>query len=156
MTTMSSFEAGTHNLRAIFLGTLAVLAIGSATSALADTDCNSEMVKFKDKRDAAMASINAMVAAAHGKQMDAALFCAKSAPLNTAETGWIAYMEKNKDWCQIPDEIINQLKETHAKSVGFAAKACTVAAQMKKIKEQAAQGGAAGAPQAQPLPAGPL
>ena len=38
---------------------------------------------------------------------------------------------------------------------GFNAKACKVAAQIKKMKEQAAQGGGGG-PQAQPLPAGPL
>ena len=50
--------------------------------------------------------------------------------------------------------MIDQLKATHAKSIGFSNKACNVAAQMKKMKEQAAEGG--GAPQAQPLPAGPL
>ena len=47
------------------------------------------------------------------------------------------------------------IKEHHAKNMAFSAKACTVAAQMKKMKEQAAQGGGSG-PQAQPLPAGPL
>ena len=51
-------------------------------------------------------------------------------------------MEKNKDWCSFPDEAIAQLKEHHAKNAGFNAKACTVAAQMKKMKEQAAQGAA--------------
>ena len=65
----------------------------------------------------------------------------------------IAYMEKNKDWCSFPDEAINELKEHHAKNAAFNAKACKVAAQMKKMKEQAAQGAG---PQAQPLPAGPL
>ena len=39
------------------------------------------------------------------------------------------------------------------KSAAFAAKACKVASEMKKAKEQAADGGG---PQAQPLPAGPL
>ena len=28
----------------------------------------------------------------------------------------LAYMEKNKDWCQVPDDAIEQLKATHAKS----------------------------------------
>jgi hypothetical protein len=69
-------------------------------------------------------------------------------------------MEKNKDWCQVPDDAISALKATHVKSVSFAAKACGVASQIKKMKEQAeknaAAGGAGGAPQAQPLPAGPL
>ena len=64
-------------------------------------------------------------------------------------------MEKNKDWCSFPDEAINNLKTSHEKNAGFNAKACQVAAKIKKMKEQAAQGGGGG-PQAQPLPAGPL
>jgi hypothetical protein len=72
----------------------------------------------------------------------------------------LAYMTKNKDWCQIPDDAIAQLKISHAKSVAFGGKACTVAAQIKKMKSQAAQAaqqaGPGGAPAEQPLPAGPL
>ena len=79
--------------------------------------------------------------------------CAKSGGLLHAEEALIAYMEKNKDWCSFPDDAINNLKTSHEKDVGFSAKACKVAAQIKKMKEQAAQGGGA---QAQPLPAGPL
>ena len=77
----------------------------------------------------------------------------KSAGLIRAETALIAYMEKNKDWCSFPDEAIDQLKEHHAKNRSFNAKACQVAAQIKKMKEQQAQGGG---PQVQPLPTGPL
>lgn len=82
-------------------------------------------------------------------------FCAKSAGLLRAKSALIAYMDKNKDWCSFPDEAIANLKTSHAKNQGFSAKACTVAAKIKKMKEEAAQGGGGG-PQAQPLPAGPL
>ena len=85
--------------------------------------------------------------------MDPAGFCARTAPLLHAEEALIAYMEKNKEWCSFPDEAIANLKAGHVKNAGFNAKACQVAAQIKKMKEQAAQGGG---PQAQPLPAGPL
>ena len=54
----------------------------------------------------------------------------------------------------VPRRGDQQLKEHHDKNAGFNAKACKVAAKIKKMKEQAAQGG--GGPQAQPLPAGPL
>ncbi len=70
-----------------------------------------------------------------------------------AEEALLAYMVKNKDWCSFPDDAINNLKASHEKNAGFSAKACKVAAQFKKMKEQAAQGGG---PQAQPLPTGPL
>ena len=79
----------------------------------------------------------------------------KSAGLLRAEVALLAYMEKNKDWCSFPDDAINSLKTSHEKNAGFNAKACQVAAKIKKMKEQAAQGGGGG-PQMQPLPAGPL
>jgi hypothetical protein len=129
--------------------------LGAAVPALAQQSCGDDLQKLGQQREAALQSINALVASAHGKQLDPAIFCAKSGPLNVAESAMLAYMQKNKDWCSIPDSVIDQLKTTHAKSVGFSAKACGVAAQMRKMKEQAAQGGGGG-PQVQPLPSGPL
>ena len=131
----------------------AAAAFGLGAPALAD--CGSDMQKLAADRNVEMEKINNFAKAAHGKPLDPAQFCVKSVGLLHAEATLIAYMEKNKDWCQIPDGPIEQLKAAHAKSVAFSTKACSVAAQMKKMKEQAAQGGG-GEPQAQPLPAGPL
>ncbi len=140
--------------RLLILPFLAAL-IGFASPAFAQS-CGDELQKLSKQREAALQTINGMVAASKGKQLDPAVFCARSAPLNSAENAMLAYMIKNKDWCQIPDEAIAQLKATHARTASFSGKACNVAAQIKKMKEQAAQGAANGAPQAQPLPAGPL
>ena len=117
--------------------------------------CAEDIQKLAQRREAELSVINGLVKSAHGKQLDPTVFCAKSAGLNSAENAMIAYMEKNKDWCQIPDDALVQLKANHVKSAAFSAKACTVAAQIKKMKEQQAQGGGGGQ-QAQPLPAGPL
>ena len=65
-------------------------------------------------------------------------------------------MEKNKDWCGVPDEALAALKANHVKSVAFAQKACSVAAKIREMKKQQEAGGGNGAPQAQPLPTGPL
>jgi hypothetical protein len=135
------------------LGIGFVLAVGMSASAYAD--CGADMQKLAQERNTQLEIVNNYAKSFHGKPMDPAGFCAKSAGLVRAESALIAYMEKNKDWCSFPDEAIGQLKEHHAKNTQFNAKACTVAAQMKKMKEQAAQGGGAG-PQAQPLPTGPL
>jgi hypothetical protein len=132
---------------------VAALLVGDIGVAFADQNCGDDLQKLAQRREAALQSINSLVSAAHGKQLDPSAFCARSAPLNQAENAMIAYMEKNKDWCEIPDAALAQLKGAHAKSAAFATKACGVAVQMKKMKEQAAQGSA---PQAQPLPAGPL
>jgi hypothetical protein len=133
----------------------------TAMPAFAAQDCAADLQSLAAKREAALKGINELVASARGKKLDADAFCARSRPLNVAEEAMLAYMQKNKDWCQIPDEAIGQLKETHIKSVAFGGKACTVAAQIKTMKAKAAQQAqqaqqAGGQPAEQPLPAGPL
>jgi len=129
------------------------MAFACASAAPAFADCGQDMQKLAAVRNVEMQKVNDFAKSFHGKPMDPAGFCAKTAPLLHAEEAMIAYMEKNKDWCSFPDEAIANLKAGHTKNAGFNAKACQVAAQIKKMKEQAAQGGG---PQAQPLPAGPL
>jgi hypothetical protein len=130
-----------------------VLAFAAGFSAPALADCGQDMQKLAQERNVEMTRINDYAKSFKGKPMDPAGFCAKSAGLLHAEDALIAYMVKNKDWCSFPDEAINNLKAGHVKNAGFNAKACHVAAQIKKMKEQAAQGGG---PQVQPLPTGPL
>jgi hypothetical protein len=132
-----------------------IIAAVATLSGSANADCGSDMQKLAQDRNAQLQIVNDFAKSFHGKPMDPVAFCAKSSGLIRAEASLIAYMEKNKDWCSFPDEAIAQLQEHHVKNAQFNAKACTVAAQMKKMKEQAAQGGGGG-PQAQPLPAGPL
>jgi hypothetical protein len=138
------------------------LAVGlfAVGPALAAGDCATDLQALAGRRATAMKGINDIVAAAKGKKLDPEAFCARSRPLNSAEEAMLAYMIKNKDWCQIPDDAIANLRASHAKSVAFGGKACTFAAQVEKMKKQAAQAQqqqqAGGAPQIQPLPAGPL
>jgi len=138
---------------------LVAAALVSASPAFAD-DCAGDLQKLSARREAALHSINALVVATHGKKLDPETFCTHSRPLAAAEDALLAYMVKNKDWCQVPDDAIAQLKASHAKSLAFAAKACTVAAQVKKMKAAAEkaqqQQAAGGAPAVQPLPTGPL
>ena len=129
------------------------LTLAAAVAGPAWADCGQDMQRLALARNGELEKVNAFAKAAHGKPLDPEAFCVKSAGLIKAESAIIAYMEKNKDWCSFPDEAINNLKASHEKNAGFNAKACTVAAKIKKMKEQAAQGGG---PQVQPLPAGPL
>jgi hypothetical protein len=131
---------------------LALAGVAWATPALAQS-CGDDMQKLSQRREAEMATLNTLIKASKGKQLDPTVFCAKSGGLMSAENAMIAYMEKNKEWCGIPDEALDGLKANHVKSAAFAAKACKVAAEFKKMKDQQANGGG---PQVQPLPAGPL
>jgi hypothetical protein len=141
-------------MRSSAMASLALALAGAAWAAPAFAQsCGDDLQKLSQRREAEMATINTIIKASKGKQLDPSVFCSKSGGLMTAENAMIAYMEKNKEWCGIPDESLDSLKANHTKSAAFAAKACKVAAEMKKAKEQAANGGG---PQAQPLPAGPL
>ena len=129
------------------------LALAATFAGPAWADCGQDMQKLAAARNAELEKVNVFAKAAHGKPLDPEAFCLKSKGLLQAESAIIAYMEKNKDWCSFPDDAIATLKEHHVKNAQFNAKACSVAVQMKKMKEQAAQGAG---PQAQPLPSGPL
>jgi hypothetical protein len=131
---------------------LALAGVIWAAPALAQS-CGEDLKKLGQRREAEMVTINGIIKAAKGKQIDPTVFCAKSSGLIAAENALIAYMEKNKDWCGVPDDVLAGLKANHVKSSAFAAKACKVAADLKKAKDQAANGDG---PQVQPLPAGPL
>jgi len=135
-----------HCTTLLFLA-LSLGGVGWAAPSMAQQNCGDDLQKLAERRQAELEMINGLVKSAHGKQLDPTVFCAKSAGLNAAETAMIAYMEKNKDWCSFPDDAISQLKEHHIKNASFNAKACTVAAQIRKMKEKAAQGGG-DAPQA--------
>lgn len=132
------------------------LASGTLVVAPALADCGQDMQKLALARNAEMVKVNNFAKAGKGKPLDPAAFCSISQGLLRAEDALISYMVKNKDWCSFPEEAIDNLKTGHTKNAGFNAKACTVAAKIKKMKEQAAQGAAQGGPQAAPLPAGPL
>jgi hypothetical protein len=138
---------------ALFVFGLAAGSLFVNAAAFAEQNCGEDLKRLSQKREVELTRINGLVAAAKGKPLDPAMFCSQSAGLNAAENALIAYMEKNKDWCSVPDDALAAMKTNHAKSAAFAAKACTVAAQMKK---QQAAGAASNAPQAPALPAGPL
>ncbi len=55
----------------------------------------------------------------------------------------LAYMNKNKEWCTIPDQAIENATQGHARTAQTASQACGIAEKMKKAQEQQANGGAA-------------
>ena len=149
--------------RASLVGRLALLATGAATATLlasvaaqADSSCADDLGKMTQRRVALLNEINSMAGESRKakKPMDPNVVCAKARGLGGAEDALIAYMTKNKDWCGIPDEVLNNLKESHAKTSEFGGKACVAAAKFKKLQEQQAAGGQQQAAPA--LPSGPL
>ncbi len=124
-----------------------------ATPALAD--CQEDMGKIMAERQTLINSLNKL--SGGGKQLEPTAACPKLRGLAAQDGKLVTFLEKNKDWCNIPDNFVDNAKAGRDKSASFAAKACKVAAQMEKMKsQQAAGGGGMGGPQVQRLPSGPL
>ena len=116
--------------------------------------CAEDFQKLTQRRMAAIEKLNALGKAGKGK-MDPMAACPVAKSLGGVETDMLNYMTKNKEWCNIPDHVIEGFKDARTKSQGFAKQACDVAAKMKKMQEEGAAGGGMGGPPPR-LPAGPL
>lgn len=128
-----------------------LLGLGGVGAAFAQS-CQEDFQKLSQRRNDQIAALNALGKANKGK-MDPTAACPLARRLVVTEGEMLSYMEKNKDWCAIPDEAMDGFKQTKAKAQNFAAQACAAAEKAKKMQAEHAQ---AGGQQVQKLPAGPL
>ena len=143
------------SLRVALLAAGAFLAVSSAP-ALAD--CQTDIQGFMKRRDGVIAQLKAMQGGGK-KQLDPAAACPKFRSLSSIMSETVAYFEKNKEWCQVPDQFIDGAKQQRAQFSKTAGQACGIAAKIEKMKKQAAQQqaqGGMGGSQVQQLPRGPL
>lgn len=127
------------------------------------SSCDKDFQKLASARVAQIGSLNQLSKGGKGK-MDPIAACSRLQALGGIEARMVAYVEKNKDWCGIPDAVIDNIKKGRQNTLAFASKACGAAANFRKAmaqrgaQQRAAANGAAqqGAPQVQRLPAGPL
>lgn len=127
-----------------------------AGGAAAQQSCQEDFQQLTQRRMSQIQVLNNLGKNGKGK-MDPTAACPAARRLAGIETEMMNYMEKNKDWCAIPDNVVDGFKQARAKTQSFAAQACSFAAKVKKMqeqqREQAAGGGMMQAPK---LPAGPL
>ena len=148
---MSSFSFAAPRLAFLALGLAA--ACGFAPAAQAQS-CNEDIAAFGQKRNAAIQKLNA-ISKAHGGKLDPIAACPALRNLNAIEGQMGAYLTKNKDWCNIPDDFLNNFKTGTSRTGAMAKQACDLAAKVKQMQENGGMGAAA-APPAVKLPAGPL
>lgn len=119
--------------------------------------CEADLGKLQSRRNAQIAELNAL--SKKGGKLDPVAACPKLRGLSSIEQQMVGYMVKNQNWCNIPEQIVDNVKQGSGKTAAIAKQACGLAAQMKKMQSQQAAGGAAGggfAQTAPKLPAGPL
>jgi hypothetical protein len=133
---------------------LSALALVAGAGAANAQSCQEDFQKLTARRMAQIQVLNNIGKAGKGK-MDPNSACPAAKKLVGIESEMLGYMSKNKEWCAIPDNVIDNFKQAGAKTKTFANQACSAAAKMKQMQhEQAANGGGLGAPPK--LPSGPL
>jgi hypothetical protein len=139
-----------------FIAGMSLLAILAANGPAYAQSCQEDFQKLSERRMAQIQALNNLGKANKGK-MDPTGACATSKKLVGVENEMAAYMTKNKEWSNIPDQVIDNFKQAASKTKGFSSQACTAAAKMKQMmeqqREQAANGGMGAPPK---LPSGPL
>ena len=122
--------------------------------AVARADCNSDLGDLAAKRAVVNAALEKNKKA-HGGKIDPIEACPQLKALAAAQGSVAAYMEKNKDWCSLPDDLVTKTAQAQAQISSFAVKACGMIAKMKEMQAKAAQQQASQVP-ALKLPSGPL
>lgn len=132
-----------------------LLALAFAQPAAAQS-CENDIGALQQKRQTQIVEINKST---QDGKLDPIAACPRLRNLASIENEMLGYMQKNQNWCNIPDDVIGNVKEGQAKTASVAKQACTIAAQIRKQQQQQATGGGMpgfGAPPAPRLPAGPL
>jgi hypothetical protein len=139
----------------LLLAGFLVLSLGASGGAWAQS-CNEDLSVMGKKRNTDIEALGA-ISKSHGGKLDPILACPHLRSMKTIETQMLAYLVKNKDWCNIPEEFINNFKANGEKTAKMAGQACELAVKMKKMQEGGGMmGGAQNLPPPPKLPAGPL
>jgi hypothetical protein len=117
-------------------------------------DCATDVKTMQEHRMKLIDEFNQM-AKSHGGKLDPIESCPKLKVLSTVDASFKAYLVKNKDWCDIPEDAINNVTQSQAKTAALATRVCNVAEQVKKQQSQQAAGGPGAAAPVR-LPTGPL
>lgn len=83
-------------------------------------------------------------AATKGKNIDAKRACTDFGALVSNGDKLLKWTEANKDWCQVPDQFIQSIKEDHGRAVQIRRQACGAAAKQAQMEKQAREGGGGG------------
>ncbi|MCA3668553.1 MAG: hypothetical protein INF10_05375 [Methylobacterium sp.] len=102
----------------------------------APASCQQDFQKLSGERQAAIERINNF----GKKRPTAEVACSAFNTLSGVEARFIKWMTENKDWCQIPEDFIAQLKGANGATLQARGQVCTAA------RQQQEGGGPRGAP----------
>lgn len=146
MTTIAR-RAQPHKASVFVRHALAVAAVGScllgAGSALAQSSGCQDIQKLLSQRKAIADRISAATKGSK-KQIDAKFACGSFGQLVSNGQTLLAWVNTNKDWCQIPDNFIQSIQADHGRATTIRSRACGAAAKQAQMEKQARDGASSG------------
>lgn len=128
-------QGTTHSIRALSTGLMIAVStsvIGVSTAHAQGGSC-AQGQKFLQQRQAIIAQINGWAK----KKVDPNTACSVFGRLQNNGAATISWMQTNKDWCQIPEDALNNLTSSQGQIVKNRNAACQAAAQFNKMKKEA-------------------
>lgn len=125
--------------RLALAGLAAGLTFAAAAPALAQSGACEEFGKTLEQRKGIVQKLQTL--GSKNKKMDAKAACSMFGQLVTNGDGAVKWLEANKDWCQIPDPFIENIKQDHVRAQDLRGKACKAAAQQAAMEKKAKEGG---------------
>lgn len=139
------------HIRSHLLAAFAVAGFFMSAPAFAQSNACQEGQKILQERQNLVQQINKLTEGGKKKQIDPRSACTVFSKLVTNGSAGQKWMTDNKDWCQIPDQVVEGFTKDHQRSQEIKGQACGAAAKMAEMEkrakqkaQQAQQGGMAG------------
>jgi hypothetical protein len=123
----------------ITVATMTLAAAASVPMAAPAQAQASECQKLQGMLQQRQSLIQRMNAASGGKKLDARGACSILNQISSNGTQVLKFMDVNKDWCQIPDSFVENMKADHDRANKIRKQACNAAAQQAKAMQQQQQ-----------------
>ncbi|MGO4387305.1 hypothetical protein AB4Y85_07185 [Microvirga sp. 2YAF29] len=132
----------TH-IRPYLMAALAAAGMFTAAPAFAQSSACQDGQKILMERQNLIKQVQSLTGGGKKKQVDPRAACTVFTKLVTNGAAGTKWMTDNKDWCQIPDQVVENFGQDHKRAQDFKGQACGAAAKMaemeKRAKQQAAQ-----------------
>ncbi len=112
------------------------LLVASAAPVLAQSTCQ-EFGKTLNERKTLIQRISE--ATGKNKKLEPKAACSMFGNLVENGSAALKWLEANKDWCQIPEAFVENIRKDHEQAVSVRGKACKAAAQQAALEKKARQ-----------------
>jgi hypothetical protein len=143
------FIARLLNRKSLAVACLGMAVVSGGEAQAQASNCQADFQKVMAPRQTLIGRINGF----RNKRPTADQACSTLSQLVAADGRAVKWMTENQDWCQIPEELITQLKGASGQAVGSRNQACGAAknqraqiARARAAQARAAQQGGGGAP----------